>query len=276
MWVLSPGSNPPVRVYKPNGRFTRAWGTGLLDTPHQIKLDRQGNVWLADSGKHVVLRCTAEGKSDPALSARAVRRVATSAISTGPLTWSSRSEGDVFVADGYGNSPRRPLRQERHFRQVMGQTWHGTGRIQPAPRHRPWIPKVGLYVADRNNVRIQVFDQDGSFHDQWRNIVVPCAFWMTTRTTTSGSAVRPPCSCKREDDKVLGYPPVNQLFMKFNTSGKLLQLWSVPLGEDGARSGRAIWNWEAHGLALDSKGNIYAVDIKGKRAQKFVPQDFRP
>src|SRR3984893_6875983 len=75
----------------------------------------------------------------------------------------------------------------------------------------------------------------------------------------------------REDDKVLGYPPVNQLFMRFNTSGKLLQLWSVPLGEDGKeRPGDLNW---AHGLALDSKGNIYAVDIKGKRAQKFVPQE---
>jgi hypothetical protein len=51
----------------------------------------------------------------------------------------------------------------------------------------------------------------------------------------------------------------------------LLQLWAVPKGEDGKeRPGDLNW---AHGIARDSKGNIYAVDIKGKRAQKFVPQE---
>src|ERR1700733_13781401 len=59
--------------------------------------------------------------------------------------------------------------------------------------------------------------------------------------------------------------------MKFNTSGKLLQLWAVPKGEDGKeRPGELNW---VHGLALDSKGNIYAVDIMGQRAQKFVPRE---
>ena len=67
---------------------------------------------------------------------------------------------------------------------------------------------------------------------------------------------------------MLGYPPKDQLFMKFDTSGKLLQLWAAALGEDGQeRPGELNW---VHGLAVDSKGNIYAVDVKGKRAQKFV------
>jgi hypothetical protein len=72
----------------------------------------------------------------------------------------------------------------------------------------------------------------------------------------------------RADDRILGYPPNDQLFMKFSAAGKMLQLWSVPKGEDGKeRIGELNW---VHGMALDSKGNIYAVDIKGQRAQKFV------
>jgi hypothetical protein len=75
----------------------------------------------------------------------------------------------------------------------------------------------------------------------------------------------------RADDKVLGYPPMDQLFMRFDTSGKLLQLWAAPKGEDGKeRAGDLNW---VHGMALDSKGNIYAVDIKGQRAQKFLLQE---
>ena len=59
--------------------------------------------------------------------------------------------------------------------------------------------------------------------------------------------------------------------MKFSTSGRLLQLWAVPLGEgNSAKPGEVNW---VHGMAVDSKGNIYAVDILGQRAQKFVPQE---
>ena len=63
-------------------------------------------------------------------------------------------------------------------------------------------------------------------------------------------------------------PPKDQLLMKFNNAGKLLQLWSVLKSEDGEeRPGDLNW---VHGLAVDSKGTIYAVDLKGKRARKFV------
>jgi NHL repeat len=73
----------------------------------------------------------------------------------------------------------------------------------------------------------------------------------------------------RPEDNVMGYPPKDQLLMKFDTSGKLLQLWSVPKGEDGKEQPGDL-NW-AHGLAADSKGNVYVVDVMGKRVQKFVP-----
>ena len=57
--------------------------------------------------------------------------------------------------------------------------------------------KGRLYVADRNNVRIQVFDQNGNFFDQWRNIVVPCAFWMTKDDGTLGMRFLPNALARR-------------------------------------------------------------------------------
>jgi hypothetical protein len=72
----------------------------------------------------------------------------------------------------------------------------------------------------------------------------------------------------REEDKVLGCPPKDQLFMKLDTSGRVLQLWTVPKGVDGEEKPGDL-NW-VHAIALDSQGNIYATDIVGQRAQKFV------
>jgi hypothetical protein len=73
----------------------------------------------------------------------------------------------------------------------------------------------------------------------------------------------------RAGDWVLGYPLVDQLFMRFDVSGKLLQLWSVLKGEDGKERPGDLNR--AHGIAVDSRGNIYAVDVRGNRTQKFVP-----
>jgi len=70
---------------------------------------------------------------------------------------------------------------------------------------------------------------------------------------------------------VLGCPPKDQMFMKFDASGKVLQIWTIPKGEDGKEKPGEL-NW-VHGIALDSKGNIYAGDIVGGRAQKFVKRN---
>jgi hypothetical protein len=72
---------------------------------------------------------------------------------------------------------------------------------------------------------------------------------------------------------MLGYPPKDQLVMRFDTTGKLLQLWSFPMGETGKEVPGDL-NW-AHGLTADADGNLYIVDVMGCRAQKFVrvPED---
>ena len=74
----------------------------------------------------------------------------------------------------------------------------------------------------------------------------------------------------RDTDSSLGVPPKDQVAMRFNTDGKLLQLVHLPKGADGLeRPGEVNW---VHCIAVDSRGNLYLGDIKGKKAQKFVMQ----
>ena len=126
--------------------------------------------------------------------------------------------------------------------------------------------KGRLYVADRNNARIQVFEGDGTFVDEWRNIVVPCSLCMTKNDELWVCGTSP--MTWRAIDNMLGYPPKDQLLMKFNTSGKLLQLWSSPVGYT-TNDPPGTLNW-THGLTVDSAGNVYVVEVKGNRVQKFT------
>jgi streptogramin lyase len=61
VWVFT-RAKPPVQVYDADGKFIRGWGDDIIQTAHYIRLDRQGNVWVADLGKHAVLQFTPEGK----------------------------------------------------------------------------------------------------------------------------------------------------------------------------------------------------------------------
>jgi len=266
VWVLM-RSNPAVQVYQPDGKFLYSWGEGLIGTGHQLKFDPQGNVWVVDVGKHVVLQFTPKGKllrtlGTPGKSGCDERHF------NRPTDVAVTPEGEVFVSDGYGNARVAHFDKNGRFVNAWGSLGTATGELS-LPHVIALDSRGRIYVADRNNARIQVFDQDGKFLDQWRNIIVPCAFCMTKgdELWVCGSSPMP----WRPEDNVLGYPPKDQLLMRFDISGKLLQLWSIPKGDDGMeRPGELNW---VHGLAVDSKGDIYAVDVNGKRAQKFVNRE---
>ena len=66
----------------------------------------------------------------------------------------------------------------------------------------------------------------------------------------------------------LGAPPKDQILMKLNTEGRVLEHWTFPLGESGnERPGELNW---VHAVAVDSKGNVYMGDIKGQRIQRML------
>jgi hypothetical protein len=186
----------------------------------------------------------------------------------GPTDVAITADGDVFVSDGYGNS--RVVHFDARGRFIKA--WGELG-VEPGQFSLPHAIAVDshrrVYVAGRNNVRIQVFTDDGAFVDQWRNLIVPwglCATPADEIWAVGSSPMR-----WEEDKDQLGGPPKDQIFMKFSPGGRVLQLWTVPKGRDGQeRTGECNW---VHGVAVDSRGSLYVGDIAGRRAQKFVRQD---
>jgi hypothetical protein len=257
---------PPVQVYNVDGNHLRSWGEELVGKAHHMTIDRQGNVWLADIGNHVVMKCSPDGELLMSLGTRGVPGCDAMHFHK-PTDVVVVESGDIFVCDGYGNDRVVHFDATGRFVKEWGEL--GTAPGQFSTPHAIAADAQGrLYIADRNNVRIQVFDQQGDLLDIWSNLLVPWGFWVTNNDeiwVCGSSPMR-----WRPEDIVLGCPPKDQLFMSFNSAGKLLQLVTVPKGEDGNElPGECNW---LHCVAFDSKGNLYAGDIQGKRAQKFVRQ----
>ncbi|HEX8202240.1 MAG TPA: peptidyl-alpha-hydroxyglycine alpha-amidating lyase family protein [Isosphaeraceae bacterium] len=219
VWIFT-RAVPPVQAYAADGRFLRAWGQDQIKTAHHIRIDARGRVWVADIGHHVVMQFTSEGQLLRTLGTRD-EPGADAAHLDRPTDMAITPAGEVFVSDGYGNN--RVVHYDRDGRVVA--TW---GRLGTAPGefslpHAIALDARGrLYVTDRDNVRVQVFDQRGRFLDQWAGLVVPWGLWVTPadEVWVCGSSPMP----WRPGDRVLGVPPKDQVFLKFSPEGKLLQL----------------------------------------------------
>jgi len=176
VWVFT-RANPPVQVYTAEGKFVRAWGSDLIGvTPtgmssHGIEIDSQGMIWLVDAGQHVVLQCTPEGKLLKTLGTRGEPGCDETHFNR-PTDVAITPDGEVFVSDGYGNSRVVHFDSRGKFVKAWGKLGTGPGEFSLV--HAVALDSKGrVYVADRNNARVQVFDPDGKFLAQWQNLLVP-------------------------------------------------------------------------------------------------------
>jgi len=257
-------SQDPVQVYDADGKFIRSWGRDRIKTAHHIKIDHEGNIWIADVGYHVVQKYTPQGKLLLTVGTKGKAGRDKTHLNM-PTDMAITPKGDIFVSDGYGNNRIVHFDPEGKYVKEWGHLGHKPGEFSIP--HAIALDSGGrLYVADRNNVRVQVFDQKGRFLAEWRNVVTPWGLCVTKNDEIWVCGSSP--MTWRKEDKSLGCPPKDQVFIKFNRDGKVLHLWTVPKGVDGLEK-PGDCNW-VHAIAADSKGNLYVGDIKGKRAQKFV------
>lgn len=263
VWCTAEKSQEPVQVYTAAGDFVRSWGRGEIVGPHSLRLDTEGNVWIADYHQHTVKKFTPEGKrlltlgvaGEPGDDQEHFHR---------PTDVAVTATGDIFVTDGYGNRRVVQFDAEGRFVKAWGEYGSEPGRfVLP---HAILIDHVGrLCVADRNSGRIQLFDQQGRFLEQWTNLIMPWGLSINRDGDlwTCGSS---PHWWYREG-KYVEFK--DQMFMRLSADGRVRQIWTVPLGDlKNPRPGEPIG---AHSIAEDSQGNLYVAEVYTRRAEKFVP-----
>ncbi|QDV37806.1 peptidyl-alpha-hydroxyglycine alpha-amidating lyase family protein [Tautonia plasticadhaerens] len=259
-------ADPPIRVFTPEGEFVRAFAAGECSMVHHLKFDPEGNLWVADVGDHTLKKYDPESGERLQTLGTPDEKGCDESHFNMPTDIVVTEAGDHFVSDGYGNGRVVHFDKDGHYVKAWGELGVEPGQFSIA--HAIALDSEGrLYVADRNNVRVQIFDQDGTLLDTWANVIVPWGLAVTADDEIWACGSSP--MHWRLDDVTLGCPPKDQIFMKFDTDGRVLQQWSVPKGEDGHEH-PGDCNW-VHCIAADADGNLYVGDIIGQRAQKFVP-----
>jgi DNA-binding beta-propeller fold protein YncE len=254
LFVLSRGMHA-LTEFDENGKFLRAFGQGLFTRTHGLKIDRDGNIWVTDVGSHVVVKLSPQGQVLLTLGTKGQPGEWNEATQTRRFTEPNdiaiAANGDVFVVQGHapgaGKGDPRVLKFDRNGNFIK--TWGGKG-TDPGKfdvAHGIAIDAKGLlWVADRENQRVQIFDADGAFVREIKYAGLPCSLDIGAR----------------------------YIHMVNGFAGQVvrLDLEGRVLGAVG-KTGTGVGEFgEAHFVAVSPKGEIYVADSVNRVVQKFVPR----
>ncbi len=150
----------PVLVLDRAGKLLRSWGKGDYKIPHSIRIDPAGNIWTVDAASSTIIKYSPMGKKLMTITVGEQPQTGNAFNGTTDIAFAPN--GHLFIADGYGNS--RILEYTPDGKRVKAWGTPGTG---PGEFHLPHAiqsdEEGSIYVADRENGRIQKFDLDGKF-----------------------------------------------------------------------------------------------------------------
>jgi DNA-binding beta-propeller fold protein YncE len=256
IWVFH-RSEPAILEFDATGKLIQSFGTGFVQ-PHGLTVDREGNVWVTDQsakdGKgRQVWKFNPEGKLLLTLGKAGGGSGADGFDA--PCDVAIAANGDVFVADGHGSETERVVKFSKDGKYIKAWGTKGSGPGQFDTLHRLAMDSKGrLYVADRSNNRIQIFDQDGKFIDQWKQFGRPSGIYISKGDTLYSVD-------SQSDEKV------NSGFKRGIRIGSaktgVVKYFIPDLSADPAIA-------LAEGITADSKGDLYAAGVSSMGLHKFV------
>ena len=240
----------PVLAFQTDGSFVRSFGAdGLLARSHGMHIDREDNIWVTDVRDHVVMKLDSNGNVLMTLGTKGQSgewdEAAGARLFSEPNDVALDSAGNVYVAQGHGGEFPRVIKfsPEGNFITQWGSRGYGPGQYVAA--HSIDVDENDIiYVADRENMRIQRYDTEGIMLRTWDFDAMVCAIYW-------------------HDD---GY-----LYITTGFDGEMAKVDNVgkvigAIGSPGNGNGQF---GEAHHLTVDDEENVYVSDVILRRVQKF-------
>jgi DNA-binding beta-propeller fold protein YncE len=210
IYLLQRGDNAdPIVVLDQTGTVVRSWGKGMFTTPHAIRIDPQGHVWTTDAASSMVYKFSPEGKTLLEIEVGGQPTPCGNFCSTTDVAFAP--DGHLFIADGYRNA--RILEYSPDGKKLREWGSAGTGPGQFRLPHSIQVDAAGIvYVADRENGRIQRFDRTGRFLGEWSQYgktfgltLAGDAIWLSTIPRGPNSTPGWLIKVDRTTGKLLGY-----------------------------------------------------------------------
>ena len=235
IYVLHRGQ-PPLLVLDGQHKLIAGWGKGEFKTPHGLRVDAKGNVWVTDNARHVVYRMSREGQVTLTLGTLDKGGAGPTQLRS-PDDLVFDSKGLIYVADA-GNKRIAKFDADGKYLAEWGKGGKEPGQFSTA--HGLAIDsKDRIYVADRGNNRVQVFNTEGQFQAAWTEAGNPFGLLVTGEglIVADGDAHR---------------------LTLLDFDGKSLGAWGSP---ETLKL--------PHLIAINSSGTVFVTEVDGKRIQLF-------
>jgi len=266
-----------------SGKFLREIGKGVygLGYAHSVRFDKYDNLWAVDKGTNSVMKFNPAGyvllnlgrrpegyDSWEQTRARPADKRAVDGLYDGPTDIAWDADDNIYVSDGYVDSRIAKLNKNGEWIKTWGSYGNQNGQFRNP--HNMQIDRQGnIYVADRGNGRIQVFDTDGNFK---RVIWLNAKYDKKHHPTLANLNPNPPNGSAPWALCITANGPTQYLFAidqepgrlyKMTLDGKILGM----LGQSGRGPGQ--FNWP-HGLACPSEDVVFVADMNNWRVQKIT------
>jgi DNA-binding beta-propeller fold protein YncE len=258
VYVFNRGEHP-MMVFDRDGNLLNSWGEALFHRAHGLSIGPDEALYCTDDGDHTVRKCTPEGKvlleigipgrPAPFMSGEPFNRCTHTALSP---------DLDIYVSDGYANARVHKFAPNGKLLFSWGECGSEPGQFN-IPHNIVSDPDGWVYVADRENHRVQIFDPNGKYESQWNNLHRPCGLYME-----GGGHGR--CFVGE-----LGpHQPVNMAFPNLGPRISILSRDGRLLSRVDEKSGLPQGQFSApHGLCVDRHGDIYIGEVSWTAWQNY-------
>jgi DNA-binding beta-propeller fold protein YncE len=252
VYVFNRNAENPVVILDATGRFLDSWGQDVFDRPHGLSVGPDDTLYLTDDGDHTVRRCSPDGtvlleignprRPSDVMSGDPFNRCTHTALSP---------DGDIYVSDGYGNARVHKYSPGGTHLSSWGRSGAREGEFN-IPHNLVCDRDGFVYVADRENHRIQVFDERGHYVKQWNNLHRPCGLALIEGDQPLFLVTELPPGLPIN----LRSPNLGPRITVLDASGSRV----ATLGSGIAGTGPMDFI-APHGIAVDPQGAVYVGDV---------------